>query len=310
MKKFEFLPNGQTISEFKGEAKKLHKSGCAESHSDALNKLSKMKFNIAYNKLSPSVHVSSPRIVDSVLYVPIEIDLRHFDGEGFFHYYVAMNSDVIALTRELKADISSHEVNVANLKHGDFSKDLSGNGWWITFSNICVGIKATDEGIVCDVVENGEVIESTYAFHEELYSGDDVFGEDRLSHIVPFNILGQSDYKASHILGHKCYASRTRIFTFGGLGLCLYGTFLVDTGDSILDPDQMVSMVIADGLSESRFFNWLQSSRLREYYDYEVVSSPFFRLEDGNGNEVGEIFGLMPLSLTEAAFMIAHSFIG
>lgn len=84
MKKFEFLPNGQTISEFKGEAKKLHKSGGAESHSDALNKLSKMKFNIAYNKLSPSVQVSSPRIVDSVLYVPIEIDLRHFDGEVFF----------------------------------------------------------------------------------------------------------------------------------------------------------------------------------------------------------------------------------
>jgi hypothetical protein len=299
MKKFEFLPNGKTLASFKKEAKAIHKSGKAKSHSAALNALSKDLFNIAFNKLKPEINQSSPMIIKNTLYVPLQVDLSHFDEQGSFCYYVAISNDTLALARDMTLSLESLNVDIHSLTLENFCKTGKNECWWINFGETQLEIKLTDEGVVCDVLtDNGdEVIDSAYVFYTEI-----------LEMFIKID-ADISDYKAAYLFGHDSRASKTVICTIGGISACLYGTFLIDTGGEILSPNEIVSMCKVDGLPEAKLFSWLQGKDYPEFAHYEVLTTPFLGLESENGEVIGNIFDFMPRCLSQSALMIAEHFI-
>ena len=222
---FEFLPNGQTLASLKKEARTLHKSGKTKSHTEALNILCSDVCGTSLNKASPNISITSPRIVDNTLLIPIKLDMDVYDRDGeIFNYFVAISNDTIALTSNDKINISDLQLDIHSLQLKNFikipvnSKDEA--GWVIIFRHYKIIIRTNDEAICCDIYDLRESDEedafiSLYVFFFEIfieYLGYDMIENKKLS-----------VHDASIALGHVIPTDSTTLCSFGGIEMILYG---------------------------------------------------------------------------------------
>ena len=307
---FEILPNGQTLASLKKEARKIHKSGKAKSHTSALNALYKEIGGTSLNKASPEIKMNSPRIVNDTLFIPVKLDMDVFDKDGSsFNYFVAMNNEKLSLSNELSIDLSRYNLDINKLELKNFRKipnELNGSeGWYITFDEIQIIISSNDEGILCDIYDIAEddedCIDTTYAFYNELF-------EEYLGYEFIEN-QELSDYEAAYKLGHVLDMDRTVICSIGGAYLQLYSTFIVNTGEELLTPEQIVSLVKIENLGEKDFFNWLEGKHYDKFENWIVETTPYFGMETEDGEVLGEIFDTLPKTLSERCLLAAESFI-
>jgi hypothetical protein len=183
---FTFFSNGQTVNTIKNEAKKAHKAKKYNTHSEALNAISKSISNLSFNAAVKVAENESPFLLEDTLYFPLI-----FNGKTL--YVTIKDNKVLVPTSEDFPDTLSfpfdHLVSV-NVKDTAFKSIEKANNGWIyylernteTEESEHIEIYITDEGIVADFIcveEEGDnclspkTLLSTFAFWNEIFSEED-----------------------------------------------------------------------------------------------------------------------------------------
>lgn len=298
---FLFLPNGKPLSTINNEARRESKNNKTENLSFFKNKISKALFNISYNKLVNGMEENSPKIIDNILYVPVTIDLRHYDQVGEFNYYVAVSDQLVALNIDSNFLLNIKTPFIEKLNFSDFEK--IDNGWHVKLpESSFLEIKIADEGLVVDYyIDNGEeCVDTRYIGFEEIF--DDFGNFDYI------NNKALNDNQTAFDMRHD-EDSRTVLFSLGGACFNIFSSCIIEKENCTFTLEQIVNEIKESKGDVSEFFNWLKGQYVEKYNDWIIDNGAYFGLESESGYILSDVFDSIECSFSERSMIAAQTFI-
>lgn len=302
---FKFLPNGKPLASLKNEAHKIFKSSEAKSLSMAKNLLSNKLFNKSYNKMVKDLEISSPQVIEGILYMPIKINLSNYDKEGYFYYFVAVNDKKISLNLnvDLKLDLKADLIDDLSLLSFDKVETKCSNGWIIKspLNNLIIELRTTERGIMASLhdMSSNNVLETKEVCYHDIYSP--------LGYHELLNNKKVSDYEASTFLNHDNDNDTTVMLIIGGVHFCLFSSWVIEKEGSIFTIPYILKELKSKNIDLKDLYKWFDGEYNENFENWYVPVNPYFSLATESGGVLSEVFSEIPKTLSERSLFAAKS---